>query len=88
MYKEASPQALQAVRQRLDKLERFSKSRGFGAQWQNARLVGIRAWNIEVDPSTGLSKAGKNAKVEVIHEIEVDESRFERLCASWKEGSS
>ena len=73
MYKESSPEALKALRHRLEALERFS-NRGFGVHcFGKARLVEIRAWNIEVDPTTGLSKAGKNAKVEVVHEIEVDE---------------
>lgn len=73
MDTEASPEALKAIRKRIEELERFS-NRGFGVHcFQKAQLVKIRAWNVEVDPSTGLSKAGKNAKVEVVHEIIVDE---------------
>lgn len=75
MQQEASPAALQAIRERITKLERFS-NRGFGVHcFQNARLASIKAWNVDVDASTGQSKAGKNAKVELIHEIIIDDCK-------------
>lgn len=73
LRKEASPAALKAIRNRIEALERFS-NRGFGVNcFQNAKLVDIQAWNVGVDEKTGESRAGKNAKARVVHEIEVKE---------------
>jgi hypothetical protein len=76
---QASPQALKAIRDRIIELERFS-NRGFGVHcFQKARLVDIKAWNVDVDLVTGLSKAGKNAKVQLVHEIEIDDCELRRF---------